>query len=111
MLVKSNTKPVEAQFTILANLLEMISSDIPERETFLANALRWSAEGSETHKSGHPILHQLVARIFWKEKNYIMARYHYLHSSDGVGKWSALFFFFRNQSNIFNIFFQAVQGC
>lgn len=72
----------------------MISSDIPERETFLANALRWSAEGSETHKSGHPILHQLVARIFWKEKNYIMARYHYLHSSDGVGKWSALLFFF-----------------
>lgn len=86
MLVKSNTKANEAQFTILANLFEMMSPGIPERETFLANALRWSVEGLENNKSGHPTLHQLIARIFWKEKNFVLARYHYLHSSDGVGE-------------------------
>lgn len=85
MLVKSKTKPGEAHFATLANLFQMISSEIPERKTFLTNALRWSMSGSEIHKNGHPQLHKLIAEIFWKEKNYVLARYHYLHSSDGQG--------------------------
>ncbi|KAL0278753.1 UNVERIFIED_CONTAM: hypothetical protein PYX00_000479 [Menopon gallinae] len=52
------------------------------------NALRWSLTGSEVDKTGqigHPQLHQMIAEIFWKEKNYVLARYHYLHSTDGHG--------------------------
>ncbi|EEB12163.1 conserved hypothetical protein, partial [Pediculus humanus corporis] len=86
VLVKSTTKPGEAYFSTLANLFQMINSEIPERETFLTMALRWSVTGSEIYKSGHPQLHQFIAEIFWKEKNYVLARYHYLHSSDGQGK-------------------------
>jgi Protein of unknown function (DUF410). len=99
----------------------MISSDVPERETFLANALQWSIRGSHEYKSGHPQLHQSIAQILWKgriyhffleeipyctlysldsawtklivssidgtfpEKNYALARYHFLHSTDGSG--------------------------
>lgn len=101
----------------------MISSDVPERETFLANALQWSMKGSQEYKSGHPHLHQSIAQILWKgriyhnvliskncycalhclnhgdrtilikystidtfsEKNYALARYHFLHSTDGSG--------------------------
>lgn len=100
----------------------MISSDVPERETFLANALQWSIKGSHEYKSGHPHLHQSIAQILWKgriytvliskncyyalhclnhsdrtilikystidtfsEKNYALARYHFLHSTDGSG--------------------------
>jgi len=101
----------------------MISSDVPERETFLANALQWSIKGSHEYKSGHPQLHQSIAQILWKgrmyhtslfckntllytsffrsewlnqinqisitdtfsEKNYALARYHFLHSTDGSG--------------------------
>lgn len=88
VLVKSNTKAGEAQFSTLANLFQMISAEVPERETFLANALRWSLTGSELDKTsqiGHPQLHQMIAEIFWKEKNYVLARYHYLHSTDGHG--------------------------
>lgn len=85
MLVKSNTMAGEAHFATLAKLFQMISSEIPERETFLANALRWSVSGTDVQKSGHPQLHQLIAQIFWKEKNYVLARYHYLHSTDGQG--------------------------
>lgn len=85
VLVKSTTKPGEGYFTTLSNLFQMINSEIPEREIFLSKALRWSITGSEGYKSGHPQLHQLIAEIFWKEKNYVLARHHYLHSSDGKG--------------------------
>jgi hypothetical protein len=100
----------------------MISSDVPERETFLTSALQWSIKGSHEYKSGHPQLHQSIAQILWKgwfchivlvsrycsstlhlnhsdwtilikystvdtfsEKNYALARYHFLHSTDGSG--------------------------
>ncbi|XP_069685148.1 Golgi to ER traffic protein 4 homolog [Periplaneta americana] len=85
VLIKSEASTSEELFSKLSRLFGMISSDVPERETFLANALQWSIKGSQQFKSGHPQLHQSIAQIFWKEKNYTLARYHFLHSTDGSG--------------------------
>lgn len=66
----------------LSKIFAKISSSIPERDSFLAKAIRWSsADGIH----GHPMLHQNLAQVFWNEKNYSQARYHYLHSRDGQG--------------------------
>ncbi|XP_067006193.1 Golgi to ER traffic protein 4 homolog [Anabrus simplex] len=85
VLVKSETPASDEYFAKLSRLFAMIGPDIPERDTFLANALQWSIRGSQEYKSGHPRLHQNIAQIFWREKNYILARYHFLHSTDGSG--------------------------
>lgn len=53
-------------YGIYYRLFGMINSEVAERETFLTNALHWSAVGSQEYKSGHPTLHQAVAQIFWK---------------------------------------------
>jgi len=82
VLVKSETEPSEEYFSKLAQLLSMIRPEVAEREVLLGNALRWS---SRSHANGHPSLHQAVAHIFWREKNYVLARYHFLHSRDGAG--------------------------
>uniref|UniRef100_A0A1B6C9S1 Golgi to ER traffic protein 4 homolog n=1 Tax=Clastoptera arizonana TaxID=38151 RepID=A0A1B6C9S1_9HEMI len=84
VLVKTETAPSQELFFKISTLLEMISADVAEREVFLDNALRWSASGGQEYKNGHPLLHQAVAQVFWKEKNYVVARYHFLHSTDGV---------------------------
>ncbi|KDR24283.1 hypothetical protein L798_06745 [Zootermopsis nevadensis] len=85
VLIKAEASISEDQFNKLSRLFGMISSDVPERETFLANALQWSVRESHEYKSGHPQLHQSIAQILWKEKNYVLARYHFLHSTDGFG--------------------------
>ncbi|XP_075231987.1 Golgi to ER traffic protein 4 homolog isoform X2 [Lycorma delicatula] len=85
VLVKSETTVSDEIISVLSKLFSMINQDTPERETFLTNALRWSVMGSQEYKSGHPKLHQAFAQIFWKEKNYVLARYHFLHSTDGSG--------------------------
>ncbi|PSN29474.1 Golgi to ER traffic protein 4 [Blattella germanica] len=67
VLIKSDATTTEEQFNNLSRLFAMISADVPERETFLANALQWSIKGSQEYKSGHPHLHQSIAQIFWKD--------------------------------------------
>ena len=85
VLVKSTEPVSEDHFNKLSELFGLIGPTVPERETFLANALRWSVTGSPEYKTGHPQFHKAVAQIFWREKNYVLARYHFLHSTDGSG--------------------------
>ncbi|XP_012257448.1 Golgi to ER traffic protein 4 homolog [Athalia rosae] len=83
-LVKSESQPSQLYFEKLTNLFSWMSKTAPERETFLIEALRWSVKGTD-YKTGHPDFHQRIAQIFWKEKNYVMARQHFLYSTDGSG--------------------------
>jgi hypothetical protein len=69
----------------LSKLYSLTSPDAPERSTFLQSALKWSSKDSTEYRSGHPKLHQMVATTLWKEQNYPLSRYHYLHSLDGDG--------------------------
>ncbi|GLG95286.1 Golgi to ER traffic protein 4 homolog [Gryllus bimaculatus] len=85
VLTKSETESSDDLFEKLSRLFELIGSEVPERETYLSNALQWSARVTQEHKSGHPYFHQSIAQIFWREKNYTLARYHFLHSTDGSG--------------------------
>nr|CAH7756805.1 unnamed protein product [Callosobruchus chinensis] len=64
----------------LSEIFSKLSASTPERDTFLAHAIRWSSKGS-TH--GHPILHRSIALVFWEEKNYAQARHHFIYSQDG----------------------------
>ncbi|XP_073997682.1 Golgi to ER traffic protein 4 homolog isoform X1 [Rhodnius prolixus] len=83
VLVKSNALPNEEYIRKLSKLFSLISPGVPERDSFLSSAVRWSM--NEEHKGGDPLLHQAVAQIYWKEKNYVMARRHFLRSYDGSG--------------------------
>lgn len=89
VLAKSDTQPSETYINKLCGLFGMMKADeVPERDTFLAAALRWSTTGrtgNQQFKTGHPLLHRSIAQIYWQEKNYSMARYHFLHSTDGPG--------------------------
>ncbi|XP_049949715.1 Golgi to ER traffic protein 4 homolog [Schistocerca serialis cubense] len=85
VLQKSENAPSDDYFKKLSRLFEMIGPEIPERETFLSNALQWSTKGLKEHRNGHPNLHQYIAQVYWKEKNYTLARHHFLHSEDGTG--------------------------
>ncbi|XP_012152087.1 Golgi to ER traffic protein 4 homolog isoform X2 [Megachile rotundata] len=84
VLTQSGTEPSQVYFEKITNLLCIMSSSSPERDIFIQSALRWSIRGNE-YKTGHPDLHQKIAQVFWKEKNYIMARQHFIHSKDGSG--------------------------
>ncbi|XP_024937701.1 Golgi to ER traffic protein 4 homolog [Cephus cinctus] len=84
VLSQSETKPSSSYFEKITGLFSLMSPTSPERETFLQNVLRWSLKDTD-YKTGHPDLHQRIAQVFWKEKNYIMARQHFLHSKDGSG--------------------------
>lgn len=79
VLTKSETKPCEEWIDKLAKLFELMSSSIPERETYLSNAIKWSMD---SNKRGHPLLHKRIAEVYWKEKKYTAAHRHFLHSSD-----------------------------
>ncbi|KAJ1527592.1 hypothetical protein ONE63_007555 [Megalurothrips usitatus] len=85
VLGKSSEAFSEEFLTKLSELYGLIGPNVPERETYLTNALRWSLKGSPQYKSGHPTLHKAIAQISWKEKNYSCARHHFLHSNDGTG--------------------------
>ncbi|CAK9814267.1 Golgi to ER traffic protein 4 homolog [Anthophora plagiata] len=84
VLTQSGTEPSEDYFEKIANLFRIMSPLLPERDVFIQSALRWSIKGTE-YKTGHPDLHQKIARVFWKENNYTMARQHFIHSRDGPG--------------------------
>jgi len=65
----------------LATIFAKIGINNPtERDTFLAQAVKWSAQGTT---QGNPLLHQYIAKIYWDEQNYVQARHHYIHSQDG----------------------------
>lgn len=56
VLTKSETKPCQEWIEKMAKLFELMNSSIPERETFLTNAVKWSMDNN---KKGHPLLHKV----------------------------------------------------
>lgn len=60
VLTKSETKVNEDWIEKIANLFELMNSSIPERETYLTNAVKWSMDSS---KKGNPLLHK-VSYVF-----------------------------------------------
>lgn len=56
VLTKSETKPSQEWIEKIAKLFELMNSSIPERETFLTNAVKWSMDNC---KKGHPLLHKV----------------------------------------------------
>jgi len=90
ILMKSNTPPSEENIDKLSHLYKLMSPDSPERFSFVQNALKWSNKMAPEYTSGHPKLHKSIALILWKEKNYAMSRYHFLHSTDADGCASML---------------------
>ncbi|XP_045497283.1 Golgi to ER traffic protein 4 homolog [Colias croceus] len=81
VLSKSETKPTEEWIEKIAKLFELINASVPERDTFLINAVKWSMDDG---KIGHPLLHKRIAQVYWREKKYTSAHRHFLHSSDGA---------------------------
>lgn len=69
VLTKSDTNPCEEWIEKLGNLFELMSSTIPERETFLTNSVKWSMD---SNKKGHPLLHKVFYFIYL---NALMHRY------------------------------------
>ncbi|XP_011304857.1 Golgi to ER traffic protein 4 homolog [Fopius arisanus] len=84
VLNKSETETSKSYFEKITNLFSIMKQGTPERETFLHNALRWSLKHT-TYKWGHPDLHKLIAEVFWQEKNYTLAKQHFIYSNDGAG--------------------------
>lgn len=69
VLTKSETKPCEEWFDKIAKLFELINSNIPEREAFLTNSVKWSMDNN---KKGHPILHKVIILLLSKDYIYIV---------------------------------------
>ncbi|KAL4240916.1 Golgi to ER traffic protein 4 [Mactra antiquata] len=67
----------------VVDLLRIMDNDCQDRHAYLNAALRWTIKVEPQCKAGHPVLHKKCGMLFWQEKNYVQARYHYLHSSDG----------------------------
>ncbi|KOX69034.1 Golgi to ER traffic protein 4 like protein [Melipona quadrifasciata] len=84
VLTQSGTEPSQDYFEKITSLFNLMSPVSPERDVFVQSALRWSIKGTE-YKTGHPDLHQKIAQVFWREKNYVMARQHFIYSRDGSG--------------------------
>lgn len=80
VLVKSETAISEQWIVKLAKLFELMNQNIPERDTFLASATKWTMD---SNRRGHPLFHKHIAEVYWKEKNYVSAHQHFMHSSDG----------------------------
>ncbi|XP_030370544.1 Golgi to ER traffic protein 4 homolog [Scaptodrosophila lebanonensis] len=65
----------------LGALIRGLSARTVERETLIQRAVKWSVT---THgQYGHPLLHKLIAHVFWTEGNIESARHHYLLCQDG----------------------------
>ena len=80
------------------NIHSFLKNKNEERTEFSASILKWSGTlFSEKQKSnpkdnvlivyqkkfGHADIHEEFAKNFWSEDNYILARYHFLHSFNG----------------------------
>lgn len=61
VLTKSETKPCEEWIDNLAKLFEMMDASVPERETFMTNAVKWSMD---SNKKGHPLLHKVILHLY-----------------------------------------------
>ncbi|XP_076366387.1 Golgi to ER traffic protein 4 homolog isoform X2 [Tachypleus tridentatus] len=90
VLIKAGSIVTSEDIDKLARLFSLMLPESPERFKFLTGALKWSSQGEDSHRRGHPYLHQHIALILWKEKNYAQSRYHFIHSSDGDGCASML---------------------
>ncbi|XP_015122743.1 Golgi to ER traffic protein 4 homolog [Diachasma alloeum] len=84
VLNRSQTERTKVYFEKITNLFSIMKQGTPERETFLHNALGWSLKHT-SYKWGHPDLHKLIAEVFWQEKNYTLAKQHFIYSHDGAG--------------------------
>ncbi|KAL1452911.1 hypothetical protein WDU94_007095 [Cyamophila willieti] len=87
-LVKSSTEGNSNNqlFSKLTKLLSRIRPDNLQRDEIISSALKWSKSVNNVNNkqaSGHPGLHECIANMFWRENNFVLARYHFLHSSDG----------------------------
>ncbi|XP_013199883.1 Golgi to ER traffic protein 4 homolog [Amyelois transitella] len=80
VLTKSETKPCEEWIDKIAKLFGIMDSSIPERESYLTNAVKWSMDNN---KKGHPLLHKKIAEVYWRESDFTSAHRHFLHSCDG----------------------------
>ncbi|KAK3579538.1 hypothetical protein CHS0354_028370 [Potamilus streckersoni] len=67
----------------VVSLLRYMDPNAPERLPYLNAAIRWTMKVDNHFSAGHPDLHKKCGMLFWQEKNYVQARYHFLHSSDG----------------------------
>ncbi|EDV90621.1 Golgi to ER traffic protein 4 homolog [Drosophila grimshawi] len=65
----------------LGDLIRDLSPSTVERETLIHRVVKWSI-GVHGH-FGHPMLHKLIANVFWTEENIEAARHHYLLCQDG----------------------------
>lgn len=83
VLIKSKTQPSGEHFDKIAELFALMNPSSPERDTFVQKAIQWSSIGC-AQKAGHADLHLKVAKIYWKEKNYTLARNHFLCTKSGV---------------------------
>lgn len=63
VLNKSETKPCEEWIDKISKLFELMNASIPERESFLTNAVKWSMDDN---KKGHPLLHKVNNLIKYK---------------------------------------------
>jgi hypothetical protein len=61
------------------------SCESVNRGAFIQSAIKWSKAVQPQFQHGHPSLHEQFAHVFWHEKNYIDARYHFLLSHDSEG--------------------------
>ena len=82
-LESADLKPTEDFMQKIVRMHTSIPAHLPDKEGFLAQALKWSIDKS--NPSGHPRLHQLLAYEFWKAKRYPESRHHFLYSTDGSG--------------------------
>ncbi|BFZ17832.1 hypothetical protein BsWGS_20871 [Bradybaena similaris] len=85
VLNKSQTPVTSDTLNQITHLFEKMDPECPDRYPYLAKAISWSKKINKDHKRGHPDLHQRFGVIFWHERNYTQARYHYIHSTDGEG--------------------------
>ncbi|TDG50531.1 hypothetical protein AWZ03_003120 [Drosophila navojoa] len=65
----------------LGGLIRGLSATTVERETLIHRVIKWST--SVHGQFGHPVLHKLIAHVFWTEGNIESARHHYLLCQDG----------------------------
>ncbi|EDW54828.1 Golgi to ER traffic protein 4 homolog [Drosophila sechellia] len=65
----------------LGALIRGLNAATVERETLIQRTIKWSTALHGQY--GHPVLHKLIAHVFWTEGNIESARHHYLLCQDG----------------------------
>ncbi|XP_014223438.1 Golgi to ER traffic protein 4 homolog [Trichogramma pretiosum] len=82
VLKHGNIKPNVYYFKIISNLFRMMEPSTAERETYVQKCLQWSSTGNN-YKNGHPYFHRELARIYWDQKNFSLAKQHFMQTKDG----------------------------